>query len=243
MVSSTRPARDHILFRIAIVGAILLIMSVVIVEALRFPGILTPPSVAVFYLSFFVLTLFAYLVMAIVATRTTSPAADLAFIHALRWGSVVGVLWWIELLEANVWRLPGPWLALLYFGPTIAACLVPGIAAGLTTRRTGRLRSGLAAGIWTGMIGGLLTFLGGTAILWAFDASFLHDPQNMQEFLRSSARGLAPDLQTYIVGDLLAGLIAHLTAIGILISAIVGAIGATIGQAWRPLIEASQIEP
>jgi hypothetical protein len=84
------------------------------------------------------------------------------------------------------------------------------------------------------MIGGLLTFLGGTAILWVFNASFLHDPQNMQEFLRSHARGLAPDLQTYIVGDLLAGLIAHLTVIGIVISAIAGAIGATMGQHGTP---------
>jgi len=172
--------------------------------------------------------------MAIVATHTRSPSADVALMHALRWGAVVGVLWWIEILEGNVWRLPGPWLALLYFGPTIAACIMPAIAAAVTVRQTARFRSGLAAGIWSGMIGGLLTFLGGTAILWAFNASFLHDPQNMQEFLRSHARGLAPDLQTYIVGDLLAGLIAHLTVIGIVISAIAGAIGATVGQRGTP---------
>lgn len=237
MATSTRIVRDHVLSRWTLVGALLLVVAIVVVEALRFPGILTPPSVAIFYLSFFVLTLTAYAVMAFAGTRPTSPAADIAFNQALQWGALVGLLWWIEILEANVWRLPGPWLVLLYFGPTIAACIVPGIAAALTAGQAGQFRSAVAAGIWTGMIGGLLTFLGGTAILWIFNASFLHDPQNMQEFLRSYARGLAPDLQTFIVGDLLAGLIAHLALIGIVVSAVIGAIGALIGQAQHPQVE------
>jgi hypothetical protein len=234
MSTMTQEPRHHILARWALIGAIILVLGIAIAESLRFPGIFTPPAVAALYLGIFVLTLIAYAITAVVATRTRSPAADVALMHALRWGAVVGVLWWIEILEANVWRLSGLWLALLYFGPAIAACTVPGIAAAVTVRQTGRFRSGLAAGMWSGMIGGLLTFLGGTAILWAFNASFLHDPQNLQEFLRSYARGLAPDLQTYIVGDLLAGLIAHLTLIGIVISAIAGIIGATVGQRSAP---------
>jgi len=234
MSGTTRIGRDHPRFRGALLGAIVLVVVVTIVESVRFPGILTPPSIATFYLSFLVVTLVAYAAMAVVATRATSPVADVAFHNALLHGTAVGVLWWIEILEANVWRLPGLWLMVLYVVPEVAALVVPGIAAALTARQAGQFRSGLAAGIWSGMIGGLLTFLGGTAILWAFYASFRHDPQNMQEFLRSYARGLAPDLQTYIVGDLLAGLIAHLALIGIAASAIVGTIGALIGQTWHP---------
>lgn len=242
MSSSTRSIRAHVLARWALMGAILLVLVVVIVESVRFPGILTPPPVATFYLIVFALTLIAYAASAFIATSARPPAADVALVHALRWGAVTGALWWIELLEANVWRLPGLWLTLLYFGPAIAACIVPGIAAVLTVRQTGELRSGVAAGMWSGMVGGLLTFLGGTAILWVFNASFLHDPQNMREFLRSYAQGLAPDLQTYVVGDLLAGLIAHLALIGIALGALAGTVGAIIGQAWRPLTEVAPME-
>jgi len=233
MSSTIRVARNQTLARWGLLGATLLVAAVTLIEALRFPGILTPPSAAVFYMSVLAVTLIAYAAMAVATTWSPTSMANAAFINAARWGVVVGNLWWIELLEANVWRLTGPWLTVLYFGPTLAAVLVPGIAAALTTRQTGRIRSGLAVGLWSGMIGGLLTFLGGTAILWVFNASFLQDPQNMQEFLRSHAQGLAPDLQTYIVGDLLAGLIAHLALIGIAIGAVVGAIGALVGQAWR----------
>jgi hypothetical protein len=177
----------------------------------------------------------AYVAMALYATQTALLTRQVAFYAALRWGTVVGVLWWIEILEGNVWRLPGWWLSLLYFGAAIAAYLLPGFAAALVAWRTSSFRSGLLAGMWTGMLGSLLTFIGGMSILWLFHASFLQDPQNLEEFLRSRARGGAPDLDTYIVGDLFAGLIVHLAFIGIVLSAIAGAIGAAIGQTLHPI--------
>jgi hypothetical protein len=231
---TTGSYRDDTLTRWALIGAILLVPASAGVEAALFPGILTPPAEVVAYLIVFALTLAAYGAMAVSVTRSTSLAAEVASANALRWGAVTGALWWIEILEANVWRLSGLWLALLYFGAATAAYLMPGVAAALTARRTGRWRAGLAAGLWSGMVGGLLTFLGGTAMLWLFNATFLHDPQTMQEYLRAYARGLAPDLQTYVVGDLLAGLIAHLAVIGVVLGAMVGAIGASIGRALGP---------
>lgn len=242
MSRTAAAVRAHVLSRWVYLGAILLVVSIVIVETLRFPGILTPPAVAVLYLSTLVLTLIAYVVMAFRVTSTRSPAMEVVLPTALRWGALVGALWWIEILEGNVWRLPGLWLTLFYFGPALVACIVPGIAAALIARQTGRFGVALMAGTWSGMVGSLLTFLGGSAILWVFNASFLHDPQNMREYLLSHARGLAPDLQTYIVGDLLAGLIAHLTLLGIALSALAGTIGAAIGKGCRPLAEATPKE-
>jgi hypothetical protein len=225
------PLRQHMRLRWVLLIGIGLVVASTVVETKRFPGILTPPSLTAFYLVIFALTLVAYVAMAISATRATALGAEVALGHALWWGSLVGVLWWIEIMEANVWRWPGLGLGLLYFAPEIAAYVLPGVAAALAARRTRRFRIGLLAGLWTGMVGGLLAFLGGTAILWLFNDAFLHDPQNVAEFLASHAQGLAPDLQTYVVGDLLAGLLVHLAFIGILLGALIGAVGAAVGMA------------
>lgn len=234
MLPSRPRVRQYALARLVAIGAILLLAMIAVVVILHFPGILTPTPLSAFFLSGFALTLIAYVAMALFATRTSLPARQITINVALRWGTAVGVLWWIEILEGNVWRLPGWWLSLLYFGAAIAAYLLPGFAAALVAMRMSNFRWGLLAGVWTGMVGSLLTFIGGMAILWIFHASFLQDPQNLREFLRSQARGEASDLDTYIVGDMFAGLIVHLAFIGIVLSAIAGAIGAAIGQTLQP---------
>jgi len=235
--------QHHLLTRWILLGAILLIIVGTSFEMIHFPGILTPPLLAFFFVGILVFTLIIYVAMAFIATRTMSINMNEALIQARWWGPVIGLLWWIEILEANVWILSGGWLTVLYYGAEYAAYLIPGVAATLAVRKTGQFRSGLLAAVWSGMVGGLLTFLGGTAILWIFNTSFLHDPQNMQEFLRSHAQGLAPDLQTFIVGDLLAGLIVHLTVISIIFSAIVGSIGALIGQPLHSSDQARRNQP
>ena len=53
-----------------------------------------------------------------------------------------------------------------------------------------------------------------------------HDPQTIHEFQRS---GL-PDITTYIVGDYLAGMIAHLW-IGLMTGSFLGVLGGVIGKA------------
>lgn len=230
MLPSRSRVRRHALSRLVAIGAILLLVMIAVVVVVQFPGILTPAPISALFLSGFAIPLIAYVGMALFATRTALPAREVAFNAAVRWGTVVGVLWWIEILEGNVWRLPGWWLSLLYFGAAIAAYLLPGFAAALVAWRTSSFRWGSLAGVWTGMVGSLLTFISGMAILWLFHASFLQDPQNLREYLRSQVHGGAPDLETYIVGDLFAGLIVHLAFIGIVLSAIAGAIGAAIGQ-------------
>lgn len=234
MLPSRSRVRPHALARLVAIGAILLLVMIAVVVIVQVPGILTSTPVSALFLSGFAITLVAYVAMALFATRTASPAREVAFNAALRWGTVVGVLWWIEILEGNVWRLPGWWLSLLYFGAAIAAYLLPGVAAALVAWRTSDFRSGLLAGVWTGMLGSLLTFIGAMVILWLCHTSFLQDPQNLREFLRSRARGGTPVLDTYIVGDLFAGLIVHLAFIGIVLSAIAGVIGAAIGQTLHP---------
>ncbi len=168
MRPSRSVVRPRALAGLVATGAILLLVVIAIVVILRFPGILTPMPLSALFLAVFAVTLSAYVAMALFATQTTFPTREVALKAALRWGMVAGMLWCIEILEGNVWRLSGWWSLLLYFGAAILAYLLPGFAAAQVARRTRNFRTGLLAGVWAGMLGGVLTFIGGMAICGSF---------------------------------------------------------------------------
>ena len=141
-----------------------------------------------------------------------------------------GAAWIVELLVANVIRPsanpPFLWLySALYFGSSLVALLLPGLAGLLAARRASSLTAGLRAGLLCGMCGGLIIFLGALALSAVLIPAGYRDPQTVQEFQRS---GL-PDLTTYIVGDYLAGMIMHLW-IGLVSGLLFGLIGGLLGQ-------------
>ena len=121
----------------------------------------------------------------------------------------------------------GPLHAVPYYSLTLIACGLPGVAGLLAGRRAGQFRAGLQAGLLTGMSGSLLLLLAAIvapSILSGITGQA--DTQTLREFQRS---GL-PDLQTFLVSDFLAAMIAHLW-IGLLTGLGLGAIGSALGAA------------
>jgi|SRR5579859_2333546 len=145
-------------------------------------------------------------------------------------GLACGAAWIVEVLVANVIRPaaepPFLWLYMtLYFGSSLVALLLPGLAGLLAARRAGSLRAGLRAGLLCAMCGGLIIFLGTLALSAVLIPAGYRDPQTVQEFQRS---GL-PDLTTYIVSDYLAGMTMHLW-IGLVSGLLFGLLGGLLGQ-------------
>jgi hypothetical protein len=137
-------------------------------------------------------------------------------------------MWVFEVLEANVFGAGlGPLNVVLYFGSAVTAYLLPGLAALLAGWRAGQMKAGLDAGLLAGMLGGLLLFL--VTLLPLFPllvGTSQPDAQTLQEFHRS---GL-PDLQTFLLSDWLAALIAHLW-IGMITGFLLGLVGGAMGKA------------
>lgn len=179
------------------------------------------------YFLLFVFASVIYSWFALFRTRSVAAEARIALQWGISWGLLCGGVWIIELLVAN---LLGPQFGRLYFvlyyGSALTGYLLPGLASLLTAWHTGHIKSGLQAGLLTGMCGGLMIWL----VAIALDPLFLgvgqHDPQIIRAFEHS---GL-PDITTYLVGHTLAGLIVHLW-LGLLTGFFLGVIGGALGKA------------
>ena len=194
---------------------------------LRYPSILTPLSTGVIYLALFVATLAGYVIIALRWLHPSTPDAICALRQGSRWGLVIGGLWLIEVIAGNLASPSQVWALPAYFCAALLAYLLPALAGFLSARQTGRISTGALTGLWCGLVSGLLTFLQLMLIISLFLDVARHDPQNIRQFHQSQA----PDLTTFIIGDALAGAIAHLLLIGPLLCTGVGAIGGVIGAA------------
>jgi hypothetical protein len=146
---------------------------------------------------------------------------------ALRWGTLygmgAGLGWLLEIVAGNL-VVGQSWQLFAYFGGTlIALCLT--LAAGIAgAMAMGSFRSGLVAGVWSGIVSGLIGCLALLSLPYLFMDTLQRDTQTLAEFARSGAT----DLATYIAGDYSAAAIAHLL-LGLALGLILGALGAAIG--------------
>jgi hypothetical protein len=201
-------------------------------DLLTHPAVVsTAGAAAWFYLGLFTLALGIYGGAAWFLLRPTTRGQHIAAQQGTICGLLCGGVWLLEVLVAN--SVIG-WVAalnpILYYGLTFTGYLLPGLAALLAARRAGLFSAGVRAGLLTGMFGGLLLFLATIFLLtplWT-DAG-LHDPQTIAEFQHS---GL-PDLQTFLIGDALAGMVAHLW-IGLITGLVLGAAGGGVGHLLAP---------
>jgi hypothetical protein len=216
------------LIRWSLITALLLVILTVAGELIASPAVVTAAGVQTpVYLILFVLAVLIYGWFALFRTRGATRAAQVALQTGILCGLLCAAAWVIELLVANVmspgW---GPLYLVLYDGSAFTGFLVPGLASFLAGMRSRHLLLGLQAGLLTGMMGALAIFLAA----FLFSALLLHagqsDPQTLREFAHS---GL-PDLKTYIVGDYLAGMIAHLW-IGLVTGFFLGLFGGLVGKA------------
>ena len=225
-------ARLYPLLRWSLTAVLPLLILTVIIELFSTPTVVTSAQApGLLYLTLLALALLIYGWFALFRTRAATPAAQIALRTGTRWGLFCAAAWIIELLVANVVSLGWePLYLVLYYGSIFAGFLMPGLAGFLAAVRSKHILSGLQAGLLTGMMGALAIFLAS----FVFSALLLHagqsDPQTLREFARS---GL-PDLKTYIVGDYLAGMIAHLW-IGLVTGLCLGLLGGLVGKASTPL--------
>lgn len=220
-----------ILVRWSLVTALLLFILTVTIEIASSPTVVTTAGVQTpVYLILFVLALLIYGWFALFRTQKATGAAQVALQTGTLWGLLCAAAWITELLVANVMSPEEePLYLMLYDGSTFIGFLLPGVASFLAAVRSRQFLSGLQAGLLTGMIGALAIFLAS----FLFSALLLQagqsDPQTLREFAHS---GL-PDLKTYIVGDYLAGMIAHLW-IGLITGFFLGLLGGLGGKALAP---------
>ncbi len=226
---------ENLIVRWFLIASLLLLILVVSIDMINYPAIITTAGgAAVVYLAMFVVAVLSYGGLGFLSTRATSLSERVALQQGTLWGLVCGGAWIIELLVANV---IGPQLGafnlILYFGSAITGYLLPGLAGLLAARRAGQFGAGLRAGLLCGMVGGIMIFLASIVFSALLFSAGQADPQTLREFQRS---GLS-DFKTYIVGDYLAGMIAHLW-IGLISGLGLGAIGGAIGRALaRPAQE------
>jgi len=220
--------QEHILVRWFFGVSLLLVILDVGAALVQYPLVVsTAGGLALVYLTLFVVATLVYGWFTLFRARAATPEAQIALEQGTRWGLICGGAWSVELVVAN---LTGPqlgWLNLvLYYGSALTGYLLPGLAGFLAAQCARRLGVGLRAGLLCGMFGGIMIFLASMALSALLLAAGQHDPLTIHEFQRS---GL-PDLETYIVGDYLAGMIAHLW-IGLLTGLVFGAVGGVLGKA------------
>jgi len=213
-----------------------LIMVVLKVGAdlLAFPGVVSAAGVpALIYLGLFAVALFLYAGFALVWVRDAA-AQTITLQQGTVWGCVCGAAWIIELSVANLgWLVPhlGGLFGLLYTGSASLGFVLPGVAGLWAAWQARQLRAGIEAGLLCGMLASLVLFLTYSALSVLLLQVGQHDPQIVREFQRS---GLT-DLSTYIVGDYLAAMIAHLW-MGLLTGVGFGALGSSLGLGFVNMV-------
>ena len=209
------------------ISSLTLVILKVCADLLAYPAVITTAGgLALTYLLLFALALLIYSWFALVRTRDAA-SPRIALQQGTVWGLLCGGAWMIELSVANLNPLAPQlgWLfRLIYASATGLGFLLPGLAGMLVAWRSKQLHSGIEAGLLCGMLGGLVIFLTYTTLSVLLLHVGQQDPQIVQEFQRS---GLT-DLSTYIVGDYLAAMVAHLW-IGLLTGVGFGALGSVIG--------------
>jgi hypothetical protein len=184
---------------------------------LRYPGNLDDPAAPV-YLAALGVILAGYLALAGWALRRLGGGHGIGALFGL---AAAGA-WSIEIwaggpadLGRTAEKTVGATFALLAVAVTIAA----GIVAGLRTRRP---RAAVQAGLFAGLVSGATLF--GVAVVMTLTSlgTLAARDDYRQQF--AASRGHLPDIATFLVGDILAAVIAHLV-----LNVVLGMLGAGLG--------------
>ena len=146
-------------------------------------------------------------------------------------GAILGALWLAEIafnnltphsvstaaargvLDNTTWAIVG---------------LVTLAAAARVTARTGRWRSGVRAGAWSGAGSGLAAAVGGALLVGLLRPHVERDPLMLAEW---RSQGSGTGLAAYVARETMAGVFGHLWALGVVQGALLGLIAASVTAA------------
>jgi hypothetical protein len=155
---------------------------------LHYPGLISSSGTWV-SVTFFVAFLVGYALIALGLSSGNRGYGGVASQYGLPGGLVIGGAWFVILAPTNLLK------GLVAF-PLVLVLLGPACIAALAGHSAKDARTGTQAALWSGIVGGLTTF-----IVWV-TATYLrdgrpYDPGLLRDFHRSGAHNLA----TYAVSD------------------------------------------
>lgn len=220
MIPTPAPARWPAWSLLAGVGTV---GALVVFTLVRYPGNLHDPGAAVYLAAF--CTMFAlYLGLAGLATRRPRPGPALGMLVGL----AAAASWSVEIwaggpakLDAAVESAVGGSFALLAVAVTISA----GVLSGLRWRDTG---AAMRAGLFAGLVSGVAVFCF-AVVMTLTNLGVLGTRDDYQRQF-ATGHSHAPDMATFLVGDILAAGISHLV-INLVLGLIGGGLGAAVASA------------
>ena len=194
------------------------------VASLRYPAIVRLPGAGP-VLAVTVITLLGYAAGGAWALRHPSPGHGVALV----WGTLGGAMWSAEIWCGGPAKLSHPLeqaLGALFVVLALAATVSGGVRAALRFRQAG---PAWQAGLFSGLISGLFVYVFAVIMTLAT----LPILASRSDYQAQFAHSHAPDMATYLVGDILAAVAAHLV-INLVVGLAGGGLGVLIVRASRP---------
>ena len=194
------------------------------VASLRYPAIVRLPGAGP-VLAVTVITLLGYAAGGAWALRHPSPGHGVALV----WGTLGGAMWSAEIWCGGPAKLSHPLeqaLGALFVVLALAATVSGGVRAALRFRQAG---PAWQAGLFSGLISGLFVYVFAVIMTLATLPILASRGDYQAQFAHSHA----PDMATYLVGDILAAVAAHLV-INLVVGLAGGGLGVLIVRASRP---------
>jgi len=145
-------------------------------------------------------------------------------------GLLLGLLWSIEISINNFIAPPLPGRDIIDNGFWAAIGISMLVYAALRAHQANRLAGGLEAGIWTGLVSGLLACCMALSVI-VFAMPFItRDPLNLAEWAALGTASSAPSMAAYFAFETFAGAFLHLVVLGVGMGGLVGLLGGLAGR-------------
>jgi len=199
-------------------------VALIVTSSLRYPAMFQLPGASVI-LAFTAITLLAYAACGLWALRSPSPGQG----TGLAWGALGAAMWSAEIwaggpakLSYQAEQATGSTFLLLALAATVTA----GILAAIRLRT---VRAAWQAGLFSGLVSGIVVY----AFAVIMTLSTLPILASRSDYRAQFAHSHAPNIATFLVGDILAAVAAHLI-INLVVGLIGGGLGALIAHRPRP---------
>jgi hypothetical protein len=221
---------DHKIFRWGLVTLSLASLALVALGLTRYLSLMSTPGIRLAYATVIILGVSLPGLIGFAFTHPRWPSAGLVLHRGAPLGLVLGIIWSVQILAARLAlsaaerQVTGLALIAIAGAGTI---FIAGGSAFFTSRRTGRLTTGLQIGAWGGLVAGLMAFICVLLLAYLLAGSRLAETQVIQAFQQS---GETNPLAWYF-WDQLSGAAAYLLmASGLSTSA--GLLGGLAGFIW-----------